>query len=72
MIPVSDENKVHHLLQLAQQQRSVAATNMNERSSRSHSVFRLKLAGVNSKTSEACEGKIIVPMCMLCQDRNLN
>nr|ADJ19048.1 testis kinesin-like protein KIFC1 [Eriocheir sinensis] len=58
VVPVTDETQVHHLLRMAQQQRAVAATNMNERSSRSHSVFRLKLVGENSKTSEACEGTL--------------
>ncbi|XP_042242981.1 carboxy-terminal kinesin 2-like isoform X2 [Homarus americanus] len=58
VLEVTNENKVHHLLHLAQQQRAVAATNMNERSSRSHSVFRLKLIGTNSKTTESCEGTL--------------
>lgn len=58
IIPVEDERKVHSLLNMAQQQRAVAATNMNERSSRSHSVFRLKLTGENSRTMESCEGTL--------------
>lgn len=58
VVQVLDENKVHSLLHLAQQQRAVAATNVNERSSRSHSVFRLKLTGVNNITSESCEGTL--------------
>ncbi|XP_069954136.1 kinesin-like protein KIFC1 [Cherax quadricarinatus] len=58
VVEVSDESNVHHLLHLAQQQRAVAETKMNERSSRSHSVFRLKLSGTNSKTSESCEGTL--------------
>lgn len=60
VVPVTDETQVHHLLQIAQQQRAVAATNMNEHSSRSHSVFRLKLVGDNSKTLESCEGEILI------------
>ncbi|XP_042887792.1 carboxy-terminal kinesin 2-like isoform X2 [Penaeus japonicus] len=58
VVEVENESRVHHLLTLAQQQRAVAATNMNERSSRSHSVFRLKLTGHNSKTLECCEGNL--------------
>nr|AJF36162.1 C-terminal kinesin motor protein KIFC1 [Procambarus clarkii] len=58
VVKVTDETEVHHLLHLAQQQRAVAETKMNERSSRSHSVFRLKLVGSNSITSESCEGTL--------------
>ncbi|XP_063863781.1 kinesin-like protein KIFC1 isoform X3 [Scylla paramamosain] len=58
IVPVLDETQVHQLLRMAQQQRAVAATNMNEHSSRSHSVFRLKLVGENCRTSESCEGTL--------------
>lgn len=61
-MPVTDETQVHHLLRMAQQHRAVAATNMNEHSSRSHSVFRLKLVGENSKTLMSCEGKDAIGM----------
>ncbi|KAI9362080.1 P-loop containing nucleoside triphosphate hydrolase protein [Zopfochytrium polystomum] len=44
------------LLTKAAHRRAVAATNCNERSSRSHSVFTLRLCGQNSLTEEACEG----------------
>ena len=44
------------LLKRAQKNRAVAATNCNERSSRSHSVFMLKITGNNSVTSESCTG----------------
>ncbi|XP_066989816.1 kinesin-like protein KIFC1 isoform X2 [Macrobrachium rosenbergii] len=57
-IPVENEGKVHTLLNMAQQQRAVAATNMNEQSSRSHSVFQLRLSGENSKTGDSCEGML--------------
>ncbi|ORY46066.1 kinesin-domain-containing protein, partial [Rhizoclosmatium globosum] len=40
----------------AQMNRAVAATNSNEHSSRSHSVFTLRLTGTNSLTEESCEG----------------
>ncbi|KAK0636361.1 P-loop containing nucleoside triphosphate hydrolase protein [Bombardia bombarda] len=51
-------NKVESMLQQAQNNRSVAATKANERSSRSHSVFILKLVGENAATSERCEGTL--------------
>ncbi|XP_068213634.1 kinesin-like protein KIFC1 isoform X2 [Palaemon carinicauda] len=57
-VPVENKEKVQTLLDMAQQQRAVAATNMNERSSRSHSVFQLRLTGENSKTSDSCEGTL--------------
>ena len=44
------------LLSLAQSRRTVASTLMNERSSRSHSVFTLRILGENAATGETCEG----------------
>ena len=52
--------KVHKLLQKASHNRSVAKTKCNERSSRSHSVFRLQLTGRNSLTEETCTGRVAV------------
>ena len=49
--------KVFKLLAKASHNRSVAETKCNERSSRSHSVFRLHLAGRNSLTEETCTGQ---------------
>jgi len=46
------------LLRRAKRHRAVAATNCNERSSRSHSVFILKIHGKNLKTSESCVGSL--------------
>ncbi|KAG6867872.1 hypothetical protein C0993_009946 [Termitomyces sp. T159_Od127] len=46
---------VRTLLAQAQRRRSVAATLVNERSSRSHSVFTLRIRGV-STAGETCEG----------------
>ncbi|KAK7076576.1 Kinesin-like protein kifc1 [Halocaridina rubra] len=57
-VPVEDERKLHTLLSMAQQQRAVAATCMNDHSSRSHSIFRLKIVGENWKTTESCEGTL--------------
>lgn len=48
------ESQVHELLAKASTNRAVAKTDMNERSSRSHSVFRLRIAGRNELTSESC------------------
>ena len=47
---------VLNLLKKASENRAVGKTNCNERSSRSHSVFILKLSGVNKLTEEKCEG----------------
>ena len=53
---VTSGNNINPLLRRAKKNRAVAATNCNERSSRSHSVFILKIHGKNSKTSESCVG----------------
>ncbi|EAW14296.1 putative kinesin family protein (KlpA) [Aspergillus clavatus NRRL 1] len=49
---------VESILKRAAANRSVAATKANERSSRSHSVFILKLLGENSITGERSEGTL--------------
>lgn len=49
-------DRVHEMLAAAVKNRSVAATKSNERSSRSHSVFMLRLKGENTLTGERCEG----------------
>lgn len=49
---------VERILEEAQKNRSVAATKANERSSRSHSVFILRLVGENAATGERCEGTL--------------
>ena len=51
-------SKVDDILQRASNNRSVASTKANERSSRSHSVFILKLIGENSITGEKSEGTL--------------
>ncbi|KAJ3070043.1 Kinesin-like protein kifc1 [Podochytrium sp. JEL0797] len=56
VVPVTTGKQVHDLLKKAQTNRAVAATNSNEHSSRSHSVFTLRLSGVNELTLEKCEG----------------
>jgi len=58
IVKVHTPEQVHQLLKKAQQNRAVGATLCNERSSRSHSVFILKLSGVNSITEDTCEGTL--------------
>ncbi|KAL7975956.1 hypothetical protein Chor_011724, partial [Crotalus horridus] len=48
-MPVSSEEEVRRLLLTAQSHRSVAKTNLNERSSRSHSIFQLRVEGSNAR-----------------------
>lgn len=57
-VELDSPNKVETILQRASSNRSVAATKANERSSRSHSVFILKLTGENSATGERSEGTL--------------
>ncbi|KAG8993937.1 kinesin-like nuclear fusion protein [Tulasnella sp. JGI-2019a] len=56
--PLRSPDQVQKLLSLAQSRRTVHATLMNERSSRSHSVFTLRIAGSNKATGETCEGSL--------------
>ena len=58
VVDLDTPNKVEDILRRASANRSVAATNANERSSRSHSVFILKLIGENSVTGERSEGTL--------------
>ncbi|KAJ3010263.1 kinesin-like nuclear fusion protein [Thoreauomyces humboldtii] len=55
-VQVKTPKEVHRVLSLASHNRAVASTNCNERSSRSHSVFTLRLTGVNSLTGERSHG----------------
>ncbi|KAL8799741.1 MAG: hypothetical protein Q9200_007459 [Gallowayella weberi] len=57
-VDLDSPNKVESVLQSAASNRSVAATKANERSSRSHSVFILKLTGENNTTGERSEGTL--------------
>ena len=47
---------MYELLKRAAKNRAVAATRMNDRSSRSHSVFQMYLRGSNALTGENCNG----------------
>lgn len=53
-VPVSCEKEVEALLHLARQNRAVARTAQNERSSRSHSVFQLQISGEHSSRGLQC------------------
>ncbi|KAH9525270.1 hypothetical protein Btru_000903 [Bulinus truncatus] len=55
---VKNENQVLALLRKASENRAVAETRCNERSSRSHSVFQLRLTGTNNLTGESCKGML--------------
>lgn len=57
-VPLTSASRVEAMLEEAQKNRSVAATKANERSSRSHSIFILKLVGENAATGERCEGTL--------------
>ena len=57
-VNLDSPDRVTTILQKAMNNRSVAATKANERSSRSHSVFILKLKGENSITGEKSEGTL--------------
>jgi kinesin family protein C1 len=57
-VELDSPDAVEQILKRADQNRSVAATKSNERSSRSHSVFVLKLVGRNSTTGETSEGTL--------------
>ncbi|MEQ2278100.1 hypothetical protein XENORESO_012586, partial [Xenotaenia resolanae] len=52
---VYSEDQVLGLIALAKQNRSTAQTSLNDRSSRSHSVFQLQIEGVNSGRDVKCK-----------------
>lgn len=55
---VTSESQISNLLKRASKHRAQAKTLCNERSSRSHSVFTLKLEGFNSATTETSQGTL--------------
>ena len=57
-VKLDTPSRVQQVLTRALSNRSVAATMANARSSRSHSVFIMKLSGSNSITGEKCEGTL--------------
>lgn len=56
IVKVETAAQIYRLLSTAQQNRAVGATLSNDRSSRSHSVFSLRLIGRNSITSDSSQG----------------
>eukprot|EP00927_Polykrikos_kofoidii_P033161 TRINITY_DN28068_c0_g1_i2.p1 TRINITY_DN28068_c0_g1~~TRINITY_DN28068_c0_g1_i2.p1 ORF type:complete len:1273 (+),score=350.36 TRINITY_DN28068_c0_g1_i2:78-3896(+) len=48
------------LLERGTEQRTVAATNMNSESSRSHLIFVVKIVSVNRETQEQLRGKVLI------------
>src|SRR5258708_5960000 len=56
--PLRSPAQVRALLATANSRRTVAATLMNERSSRSHSVFTLRIRGTNTHTGQVCSGAL--------------
>ncbi|CAK9010833.1 Kinesin-like protein KIN-14M (AtKIN14c) (Kinesin-like protein KatB) [Durusdinium trenchii] len=61
--PIGSKESIHQVLDLAQRNRSVAATDSNEHSSRSHSVFTLFIKGVNREFKAQVSGSL--SMCDL-------
>jgi kinesin family member C1 len=57
-LSLDSQDQVEGILEQAMARRSVAATSSNERSSRSHSVFILKLQGINTITGETSKGTL--------------
>lgn len=57
-VELDGPKRVEEMLETASKNRTVAATKANMRSSRSHSVFILKLVGTNEKTGERSEGTL--------------
>ncbi|KAF2270066.1 kinesin-domain-containing protein [Lojkania enalia] len=57
-VVLDSPSRVEEILKTADKNRSVAATKANSRSSRSHSVFILKLVGENGITGERSEGTL--------------
>jgi len=56
VVGVDNPRQIYDLLRIAARNRAVAATLCNARSSRSHSVFQLSLAGRNTITGESATG----------------
>jgi kinesin family protein C1 len=57
-VELDGPHRVEEIMKTASKNRSVAATKANMRSSRSHSVFILRLVGENSITGEKSEGTL--------------
>ncbi|GLV35868.1 non-claret disjunctional [Carabus blaptoides fortunei] len=56
--PIESAEQLKDFMKIAQQNRAVAATENNERSSRSHSVAKIHLEAVNEERHERCTGSL--------------
>eukprot|EP00756_Hemistasia_phaeocysticola_P009775 Hpha_TRINITY_DN14949_c3_g12::TRINITY_DN14949_c3_g12_i1::g.144221::m.144221/K10405/KIFC1; kinesin family member C1 len=56
LVPVRDQRALQSILELAQKNRACAATSMNARSSRSHSIFQLRVKTHNPTTDMKMDG----------------
>ena len=63
---VTNEDQIEVIIKKARKNRAWAKTLANERSSRSHSVFMLKIEGHNSATSESCCGTLNLVRYLCC------
>ena len=68
--PVERADEIDHVLERALQNRSVAATDSNEHSSRSHSVFTMYLSGTNKSKGVTMSGSL--SMCDLAGSERLD
>ncbi len=68
-VPIANSHQLHQLLALADKNRSVAATDANEYSSRSHSVFSVSLKGKHNERGISIEGNL--SMCDLAGSEKL-
>jgi kinesin family protein C1 len=57
-VPVTDAEQLSRLMDAATRVRATSATKMNEHSSRSHYIFRMRLVGKNSKTGAETDGEL--------------
>ncbi|KAK8768123.1 hypothetical protein V5799_005098 [Amblyomma americanum] len=57
-VPVNSAQQIDQLLQCTRMNMVVAATKCNERSSRSHSLFRLEVTSHNISTKLCCRGRL--------------
>jgi kinesin family protein C2/C3 len=56
--PVTKIEDVERIIRVGQKNRSTASTNLNEHSSRSHLLLRVKILGLNELTGESTQGKL--------------
>ncbi|MEQ2212529.1 hypothetical protein XENOCAPTIV_000890 [Xenoophorus captivus] len=67
---VYSEDQVLGLIALAKENRSTAQTALNDRSSRSHSVFQLQIEGVNSGRDVKCKCNYTIELVHWCSEVN--